>query len=358
MAKLNIPIELVEDEVLVPEIEQGGENSKVTFELVEDEKPIILDNEDYTNLFKELEEEGLVDSSLFPDDIDTENFDIKQLGKAVRFTLNKQKEDIEVYVQENRDEVFTAILDTVSDTTRQVLEYELSDPDPDSIVGFHRSLLYQTEIKNLNPKNTVDAEEIFKLYGKHNNWSTEKINKKITDYKKSGILETEAEDLKPDLDIIAEKLAKSKIEEQEKTLKFEEDLKALTNVKLQKIFEKGDVFGIPLNRKTAETLHTWLIEGEKEVVIKGKKITVPIVVDALMHHKTNGHLERVAAAIMIMEDPDLFFEHFERKVKTVETNKIIKESRFVANKTNNKTEESKSDPVIKRNGLINMFNKK
>jgi hypothetical protein len=338
MVQLNIPKEN-EDDLLIVNQDDVKPEGEVTVEVNE-----VSDN-DYVNYLEQLQEEGLISIESIPDDIDTDNFNEVEFKKFIKHILKNKDESIALHIENNKEEVFESLLSHMSENTRLLIQQELNGLDGEDIIEFHKSLLYKTELTSLNPKDVSDAEQIIRAYYKHTGLSKEELDDDIDTFKKSGKLEAKATSLKPKLDKIAEDIALTKIEEQNRILEFEDKQKHIANEKLRVVFDKGDVMGIPLDKELADLLFNTLVVGEVEMVIRGKKVVVPADVALFMQHKTKADFETSCAAVILLKDPKTFEKYYQRKVQTKEIDKFVKEnklSNLIKNNNNREKEEVKT----------------
>ena len=125
--------------------------------------------------------------------------------------------------------------------------------------GLFKALSHVEQIRELDPSDEVDQENIVKSYLQATNFGdTDEIEEEITNWKDLGQLEKKAKQFKPKLDLMQEEIIQSRLAEQEM---FQQQQEQAAQVYVQNVFEtlrNGELNGVRLDRKVQSFLYNGL----------------------------------------------------------------------------------------------------
>lgn len=314
-------------------------------------------SEQLINVTSEWMDKGLIpfDEDTIPDEF-KEGFGMEEFLKLVELSLEKTKVDTKEEAQKN---TFEKVVGSMPEILQKTFEYSLNGVEETDVKDYMRSLLYEQDIKDLDPTKPEDAEKIVSEWLKDQGLDATAREKRITKLKERGDLEDEAQTFKPQLDLKAEGIAQEKVQFQNNIKKAEQDRKEDLDLRIRSIFEKNtkngliEIKGIPVDRELAGFLHHALVNDEVPATIGGKQVDLTVSEAIVLYHKYNkgGDLENLMRALVLLHQPEKFDEVYTKKAQKTEIEKFIKDHKFSAQKKagnifSKKTEET-SAPKMK-----------
>lgn len=125
--------------------------------------------------------------------------------------------------------------------------------------GLFKALSHVEQIKEMDPTDETDQENIVKSYLQATNFGdAEEIEEEITNWKDLGQLEKKAKQFKPKLDLMQEEMIQSRLAEQEM---FKQQQEQAAQVYVQNVFEtlrNGELNGVRLDKKVQSFLYNGL----------------------------------------------------------------------------------------------------
>lgn len=337
MANEFIPIMDDEEEVVIPDGTEGlisDSDPKVPVEGEgDDNEGDDVDDNPYVSKVNSLFSEGLI--TITTEELDEvlgeyDEFGPEEQEKVLIASLRKAAQEKEESFAKAKEEGIKELLESLDSVTKKGVEFSLSNPEPEEMRDFYKGLIYESDIKSLNPENIEDAEKILKEYYKDLGYKQEDIEEKISDLKQLNKLNKEAILVKPKLDAKAETIANRKLDEQKAIVDYEESRKVDLMKKINVIAKEGNIDGIPVTRETMDFLVAALAGQEYQVPIKGKKVDLNLAEAMILHHKHSpkGDLKLLMKALILLHNPSEFDKFYVKRVQTKETNRFIKEHRI------------------------------
>lgn len=289
---------------------------------------------DYVSKLNEYLEDDLI--SLSEDDIqeelESENFGFNEFMSSIKKGLEKKKLKEQTEKENAIVEAFKKELGSLSSITRKGIEFERYNQDDSSISDFYKTLVYESDITNLNPEVERDAEKILKEWNKIQGLTSDESEEIISDLKETSKLLRQATILKPKLDSKAAEISKNKLEEQRIIEEQQEQLKSKLEEKVIKILNTGKVGSIPVDKQLATWLYRSIIQDEIPVVIKGKTVNLTGAEALVMYHKYDekGSVERLMESLILLTDPEKFNSTYAKEVKLKETEKYVQDHKISA----------------------------
>lgn len=289
---------------------------------------------DYVAQLNEYLEDELIDLSEddIKEELESETFGFKEFMSSVRKGLEKKKLKEHTEKENAIVEAFKKELGSLSEITRKGIEFERYNQDDNSVADFYKTLVYKSDITNLNPESEKDAEKILKEWNKIQGLSADESDELISDLKESNKLTRQATILKPKLDTKAAEISKSKLEEQRIIEEQQEQLKSKLEEKVIGILNTGKVGSIPVDKQLATWLYRSVIQDEIPVVIKGKTVNLTGAEALVMYHKYDekGSVERLMESLILLTDPEKFNSTYAKEVKLKETEKYVQDHKISA----------------------------
>ena len=331
------------------DLEEETLNQEEDTEEVEDTNP-------YIAKINTLYQEGML--SVSPEELpeilgEYEEFGSEEQEKILVASLKKSIELQATIEEKAKEKGIQDLLESLDPVTRKGVEFSLSNPEPEELKDFYKGLIYESDIKNLDPSNLEDAEKILKIYYKDLNYDQNTIEEKISDLKSLNKLSKEATLVKPRLDEKAESIANKKLNEQKAILDFENSRKNGLIQKTTEILKTGNLDGIPLSREISSFLLAALVGDEYKIPIKGKEVELNLAEAMIFHHKYSpkGDLKKLMKALIFLHDEKEFDKFYKKKVVSTETNRLIKEHKLSSSTKTGmiqvpKTETKERIPII------------
>ena len=290
----------------------------------------------YVDQLNEYLESGLIDLSQedIQEELEAEEFGFEQFMSSVKKGLEIKKQK-SIEEKENAIvEAFKKELGTLSEITRKGIEFERYNQDDSSVADFYKTLVYKSDITNLNPESERDAEKILKEWNKIQGLTSEESEETISNFKEAGKLLRQASIVKPKLDSKASEISKQKLEEQRIIDAQQEELKSNLEEKVRSILNTGKVGNIPIDKNLAGWLYKSVVQDEIPVVIKGKTVNLTGAEALVMYHKYDekGSVERLMQSLIFLTDPEKFDSTYVKEVKMKETEKYVSDHRISAQK--------------------------
>ncbi len=322
--------ERLSDKVPVKELSIKYDDDELVEDVVEEEPEDIptteVDNKFYQVAQSLVENEVIDLDELEEEDYSFDDWSVENFSKFIQKNLEVQKRKIIETEERVAQETYDHVIGQMSDITRRGYELESKNQlDIEEVKDFYRQLVYEADIKSLDPNDTVDAELILKEYYRSKGKGIDYINDTISNLKD---IVKEATKVKPELDKKLESIAEAKIEEQNTILALDLEAKKHTKARLEKIFENGDLDGITLTKEIKSFLSKVLVDDEVPMKIRGKEVNLSGAEYLIRFHKFNseqGDLKHLAKMILYLQSPLLFEQNVIKKVETRETNRKIKE---------------------------------
>jgi hypothetical protein len=329
------------------------ENDNEEEELLEEDNTPV-DNP-YYNTAQSLVDKKWIDlSELEEEDYNFEEWNEKTFGSFIQKAFEARDKREELIAKDASEQTFGLVLEGMSDITRKGFEFEKNNPEIDDVKNFYQQLIYEVDIKSLNPNDSVEAERILEEYYKSLGENLEEARERIGNLKDPI---SEAIKVKPKLDKKVEDIALSKVEEQNQILAYDLETKKQVRGRVDKIFESKDLDGIPLTPEVKNFLKQVLVDDEVPVTIKGKKVTLSGAEALIRLHKYDtdrGDLKHLMKTIIYLQAPELFEKTIISKIEARETNRKIKESKesaAVKTSTTQLIKPKQSNP-IRKTGMV------
>lgn len=248
------------------------------------------------------------------------------------------------------DKEFEDFSNSLSPMARKVLQFDLNAKGQ-GIKEYLQTMVAETAIQSLDPKNVGDQEKILKEWYMNKEGSTEsEVEEIIKERKEAGLLEKEALRIKPKLDEEAKKIVENKEQEKIKIREVEEKANKDYSNKVIQTLEKGNLNGIKLSQEDAKSLYSIMAGGETDVILNtGEKVKMPILEALVFYNKYHekGSIERLALATLLLVNPEKFEKEYSARAETKVTEKFVREHKY--NREEKKGEPQKAEQTVAQN---------
>jgi hypothetical protein len=302
---------------------------------------------------KMIEEGSLVP---FDDDKPLEEYTTKDFREL--FEANFQER--ENAVRENTPkEFFNALPEELQYAAKYV-----ADGGTD-LKGLFRTLAHVEEMRQLDPNDEYDQEEIARQYLFTTNFGTpEEIEEEINDWRDMDKLAQKANQFKPKLDRMQEEIVARQLAEQEVKKQQQEEAARQYTDNVYGTLANGEIGGIKLDRKVQSMLYSGLVQPNYPS-ISGKQTN-------LLGHLLEKYQfveprhDLIAEALWLLADPD----GYKSKIKDQGTKQAVEktvrqlkteQSRKITSSVNDdreydpKTRTSKPQKTISRSNMFKRF---
>lgn len=230
--------------------------------------------------------------------------------------------------------------------------------------GLFRTLSHVEEVMELDPANANHQGEIARQYLTATNFGTpEEIEEEIETWEDTERLEKKANQFKPKLDKMQEKIVQQKLAEQEHKKAQQEDAAAQYMDNVYTTLSEGTLGDVKLDRKTQNALYSGLVQPNYPS-ISGKPTN-------LLGHLLEKYQfveprhDLIAEALWLLSDPDGYknkikdqgsrkaVEKTVRQLKTAQSQKISSSSVQDSSSDNRRKQQTTRKPTVQRKN--NMF---
>ena len=292
----------------------------------------------------------------FDDDKPLEEYTTKDFREL--FEANFQER--ENAVRENTPkEFFNALPEEL-----QVAAKYVADGGQD-LKGLFRTLAQVEEMRQLDPDNEYDQEEIARQYLYATNFgSPEEIEEEINDWKDMDRLKQKANQFKPKLDRMQEEIVARQLAEQELKRQQQEEAARVYTDNVYSTLVNGEIGGIRLDKKVQSMLYSGLVQPNYPS-ISGKPTN-------LLGHLLEKYQfveprhDLIAEALWLLADPNGYKSKIKEQGGKQATEKVVRQlkteqSRKITSSVNDdreydsKTRTSKPQKTISRGGFFKRF---
>ena len=296
-----------------------------------EETPEVNLGVDFNDLASKLVEAQLLEDA--PEDFDSnKTLTVEDYQKLISFNLNSYKKRI--------TELET-VYDNLSDVGKLVLEYESNGgKDTTSIL---RSIEDLTDISVLDPNNDNDAEEIVYQWYTSQGMETSKIRSRIEKLKERGELIDEATSFKPDLDKKYASVVQTKLKTQQAKADTEKKVLSFFNDRVNKLVQTNTFKGLKLNKDQISYIQAALLTRDVEIPLPNTekaKVTYPEAVLYKHMYGSQGSLDRLSLALLLLEKPEEFDKLYGKQIQEQEVDKFTREHKLSGLKKSGKVPET------------------
>jgi len=305
-----------------------------------------VDKSGLAELAQKMIEEGTL--MAFDDDKSLDEYTAKDFRELFEANFEERENKIR---EKTPKEFFNALPEEL-----QVAAKYVADGGQD-LKGLFRTLAHVEEMRQLDPEDEYDQQEIARAYLHTTQFGTaEEIEAEIQDWLDLGKLEQKANQFKPKLDRMQEEIVARQLAEQElKRNQQEKAAKAYTD-NVYNTLVTGEVGGIKLDKKTQSLLYSGLVQPNYPS-ISGKPTN-------LLGHLLEKYQfveprhDLIAEALWLLSDPDSYKgrireqgskQSVEKTVRSLKTEESRKLSSSQVEEDNSKSTRKTQQKTIPRN---------
>jgi hypothetical protein len=305
-----------------------------------------VDKSGLAELAQKMIEEGTL--MAFDDDKSLDEYTAKDFRELFEANFEERENKIR---EKTPKEFFNALPEEL-----QVAAKYVADGGQD-LKGLFRTLAHVEEMRQLDPEDEYDQQEIARAYLHTTQFGTaEEIEAEIQDWLDLGKLEQKANQFKPKLDRMQEEIVARQLAEQElKRNQQEKAAKAYTD-NVYNTLVTGEVGGIKLDKKTQSLLYSGLVQPNYPS-ISGKPTN-------LLGHLLEKYQfveprhDLIAEALWLLSDPDSYKgrireqgskQSVEKTVRSLKTEESRKLSSSQVEEDNSKATRKTQQKTIPRN---------
>ena len=341
----------VETEIEVP-VNINPETPSDDEEFEESESVHIDDISSIANL---LSEKGLI--QYIPEGVNPEELTSESFLQIVEHDKQQFAQEYAMAaLKEDRDRL-TSKLNPLS---AQILSYNLSNPhaSAEDIQGIVNAVTATEYVANLDE--TADAEQIVREYYKSINWSNTDVDEKISDLVQLDKLSAEATKVKPALEEKYKSIVAEKNNRARAIKEFEDKQKATLDKRIRTQLNTGKLNDIPLSREQAGFIYNAIMNEEVPVQMGDKTVQMGFA-EALVRqakYDPNSNIEDLMLGLLVISQGTSALEQFyAKKVKTKETEKFVKQTRFSSAKKKGTQQQTTTSNSGKTLSMMSLFNK-
>lgn len=259
------------------------------------------------------------------------------------YTIKDYQELIEANLAEIENKVRQETPVEFFDSLPQELQYAakyVADGGND-LKGLFKVLSQSEEVRELNPTQDGDQEQIVREYLRATNFGTiEEINEEIDSWKDRGDLEAKAMKFKPKLDAMQERIVQQKLAEQER---MRQQQQAASQQYMENVYNTvagADINGVKLDKKTQGLLYNGLVQPNYPSISGRSTNLLGHLLEKYQYVEPNYPL--IAEALWLLADPDSYRSKVREQGKAEAVEKTVRQL---------KTEQAKlqsSAPVIEK----------
>jgi uncharacterized protein YggL (DUF469 family) len=279
-----------------------------------------------------------------------------EAGKIVPFDDDKPLEE---YTLADYQELIEANFAEIENKVRQETPVEFFDSLPQELQyaakyvadggqdlkSLFKVLASAEEVRDLNPSNESDQEQIIREYLRATNFGTmEEINEEIDGWKDRGDLESKALKFKPKLDAMQEKVVQGKLAEQENLRRQQQAAAQQYMENVYNTVASADINGLKLDKKTQGLLYNGLVQPNYPSISGRPTNLLGHLLEKYQYVEPNHGL--IAEALWLLSDPDGYRGKVREQAKVETTEKVVRQL---------KTEQAKlqtSAPVIEKEETV------
>jgi hypothetical protein len=242
-----------------------------------------------------------------------------------KYTLQDFEELIEANFQEKEKKVketFTGeFYDNLPEELQIAAQYVAKGGN--DLKGLFRTLAASEEIKELDPTDENDQENIVRSYLNATRFGTpDEIEEEIDAWRDRGELESKANKFKPKLDAMQEQVIAQKLKQQEH-LRIQQEEQAqsyMSNV--YNVLEPGELNGVKLDKKTQAMLYAGLVQPAYPSISGRNTNLLGHLLEKYQYVEPNHGL--IAEALWLLADPDGYKAKLKESAKKETTEKHVR----------------------------------
>jgi hypothetical protein len=241
------------------------------------------------------------------------------------YTLNDFQELMEANFQEHERSIKEQTPKEFFESLPQELQYAykyVADGGQD-LKGLFKALATAQEVRELDPSEDSDQENIVRSYLYAKSWGTpEEIEKEITKWKDREELAEKASQFKPKLDALHQQVISQRLAREE-ALREQREQEAKKYVdSVYKVLEPAELNGLKLDKKVQAMLYTGLTQSEYPSISGRQTNMLGHLLEKHQFVEPNHAL--IAEALWLLADPDGYKEKVRESATKATTEKHVR----------------------------------
>lgn len=242
-----------------------------------------------------------------------------------KYTLQDFEELFEANMQEKerklREEVPVEFFDQLPQELQVAAKY-VADGGQD-LKGLFRTLAQVEEVRELDPQNESDQEQIVRAYLHATQFgSSEDIEEEITGWKDREELASKAQKFKPKLDAMQQQVVARQLQQQEAYRKQRQEQAKVYADNVYKVLDPGELNGLKLDKKTQGMLYSGLVQPNYPSISGRPTNLLGHLLEKYQYVEPNHAL--IAEALWLLSDPDNYRAKVKEGGKKEATEKTVR----------------------------------
>lgn len=253
-------------------------------------------------------------------------------------TEDGKEEDITKYSVKDFEELFDANLQEKERKMRSTIPVEFFQQLPEELQvaakyvsdggqdlkGLFRTLAQVEEVRQLDPDNEYDQENIVRSYltAKNPDWTPDEIEEEITGWKDRDELAAKAQKLKPKLDAMQQQVVAYRLQQQEQMRQQQAAQAQMYMNNVYKVLDPGDLNGLKLDKKTQSMLYAGLVQPNYPSISGRSTNLLGHLLEKYQYVEPRHDL--IAEALWLLSDPEGYRTKVKESGKKEATEKTVR----------------------------------
>lgn len=190
--------------------------------------------------------------------------------------------------------------------------------------GLFQALAQAGEVRELDPRDEYDQEQIVRQYLQATNFGSEdEIEEELETWKEIGSLEKKARQFKPKLDAMQQEILDYQIQQQEQRKRQQE---AAADAYMQNVFEAlrpAEINGLKLDKKTQAQLYSGLVQPQYPSISGRPTNLLGHLLEKYQFVEPNYPL--IAEALWLLSDPDNYRQSLQKQGKNQAVEQTVRQ---------------------------------
>lgn len=253
-------------------------------------------------------------------------------------TEDGKEEDITKYSVKDFEELFDANLLEKERKMRSTIPVEFFQQLPEELQvaakyvsdggqdlkGLFRTLAQVEEVRQLDPENEYDQENIVRAYltAKNPDWTPDEIEEEIVGWKDRDELAAKAQKLKPKLDAMQQQVVAHRLQQQEQMRQQQAAQAQMYMNNVYKVLDPGDLNGLKLDKKTQSMLYAGLVQPNYPSISGRSTNLLGHLLEKYQYVEPRHDL--IAEALWLLSDPEGYRSKVKESGKKEATEKTVR----------------------------------
>ena len=213
--------------------------------------------------------------------------------------------------------------------------------------GLFQALAQAGEVRELDPTDEYDQEQIVRQYLQATNFGSEdEIDEELETWKEIGSLERKARQFKPKLDAMQQEVLDYQIQQQEQRKKQQEEA---ANAYMQNVFEAlrpAEINGLKLDKKTQAQLYSGLVQPQYPSISGRPTNLLGHLLEKYQFVEPNYPL--IAEALWLLSNPDEYRQSLQKQGKNQAVEQTVRQLKTEQSTRNGSNYYEEEEPKSKK----------